>query len=127
MFPGYVFVRFNKTIDFWERIYALDGVKLVFSCGPHSPTIIPARIMAIIRDEEQKLPQQARFQSRRKGPAPLIEIGQEVKLLSGPMKGFVGICKMSDNQRVSVLINLLGRSFESEHKLKDVAPATPDA
>jgi len=116
VFPGYMFVRFNIQLDVWEGLYAVEGVKRVFSCGPYRPTAIHPSVIAQIMLEEGMMPQLA---PPLAAPAT-YEAGQQVKILKGPMKDFVGICTKSADQRVSILLTLLGRQFESEYTIEDV-------
>ena len=40
-------------------------------------------------------------------------IGQEIKINDGPFMGFVGkFCGMKDDQRVMILLNILGRNLK---------------
>lgn len=99
LFPGYIFVL---VVDRWRSLLSTFGIAtLVMSAG--HPARISHSVVEKIRAREVEglvvLPQ-ARFKE-----------GQQVQVVSGPLAMEYGLYEgQRDRDRVSVLMNLLGRS-----------------
>jgi transcriptional antiterminator RfaH len=76
---------------------------------------------AVVADELiealQQLPEQA--------PQRLIQPGQQVKIVSGPLRGLEGIYQQADGElRAMVLIELLNKQHRIVIDMQDLRPAT---
>jgi transcriptional antiterminator RfaH len=100
LFPGYIFGKFILEADYslvrWGR-----GVKKVLSLGGY-PTPVSEEVVEIIK--------------RRADSSGIVRINHQfrpndmVRIKSGPLRDLLGIFErwVSDNERVRVLLNLIG-------------------
>ena len=102
LFPGYMFVELDTTQNAWRKVNSTLGVARIVSLGG-TPTPIPSEIVN-------------EFISRCDGdgvlcPTQVLEFGQDVQVLRGPFANFVAqVEEISPDQRVWILIDLLGQS-----------------
>jgi transcriptional antiterminator RfaH len=101
LFPGYLFGKFALDSDYslvrWAR-----GVKKILGLGGNYPTPISEEIVEIIKrrtDSNGIVRKSYHF-----------EANDRVRIKSGPLKDLLGIFErwVSDNDRVRVLLNLIG-------------------
>ena len=108
LFPGYLFVAFNRSTDRWTDVRYANGVKDLFMTPSQVPVPVQSgAVEAIIaRAGDDGL-----INDHRPAPhlAP-IPAGQTVEFLQGPLAGLQGICSRSAGDRVTVLLNILGQS-----------------
>ncbi len=102
LFPRYLFVRFDVDVTSWRAIRSTIGVRQIVSFGKDLPAPVPKGIVEAIH--------------AREGEDGLVEIvppfhnGEQVVVHEGPFSGQVGIFNcMDDAQRVTILLDLLGR------------------
>lgn len=110
MFPGYLFVQFDRDLDQWRPIVSTRGVKRLFSTTPERPVPMPIGVVEDLMDRagpdgvvETRTHGQDRF--RRK---------QQLHVTDGPFVFHDGICTWSKGDRVRLLIQILGRAVEVE-------------
>jgi transcription elongation factor/antiterminator RfaH len=97
LFPGYLFLRINLSGQRWRAVNGTFGVRTLVMSGSR-PLPIPDATIAQL--------QQA-FGTR--AAAPRIAPGQQVKVLQGPLSGFVGTLeRLEGPERVRVLMELIG-------------------
>ena len=102
LFPGHMFVELDTTQNAWRKVNSTLGVARIVSLGG-TPTPIPSEIVN-------------EFISRCDGdgvlcPTQVLEFGQDVQVLRGPFANFVAqVEEISPDQRVWILIDLLGQS-----------------
>jgi transcription antitermination factor NusG len=116
MFPGYLFVQFDRDVDHWRPIVSTRGVKRLFSTTPERPVPMPIGVVEDLMDRagpdgvvETRTHGQDRF--RRK---------QHLHVTDGPFVFHDGICTWSKGDRVRLLIQILGRAVEVELDAKVV-------
>lgn len=102
LFPRYVFVAFDQTCQRWQAIRSTVGVThLVGDAG--GPSRIPARIVEELRGSQDVggfIPLQ---------PAPFAP-GQKLQITGGAFAFCSALYEfMSDNDRVAVLLDIMGR------------------
>ena len=139
IFPGYLFVYFDPESDPWRRAYQAPALAR-FLCGPNrSPIRVPDWALGKLvlrgrpvdgvidaRTDEQKAQSAAREKRRQVKRAepevlfPSADVGQRVKVLSGPFDGFEGICTMSADNRIRLLMAILGANREVEFTRDEV-------
>jgi transcriptional antiterminator RfaH len=113
LFPAYIFVR---IVERWHVVESTIGVtRLVMSSG--MPARLRDDVIDQIRGRESngliKLP-----------PAVRLRRGDRVAIAKGSFHGHVALFDgMSASDRVSVLLELLGRKVKLELAIGDVAPA----
>lgn len=101
LFPGYLFVRFDRDRDPWRSINGTRGVKRLVGCDRGYPRSMPEPAMAEIM---------ARCDGEMvHGILPSLQPGQSVRLISGPFADMLGeITELDNHGRVRVLLDLLG-------------------
>lgn len=103
LFPRYLFVRFDPERAQWRSINGTFGVAYLVSHG-NEPTSVPDNIVDAIQtrhnnDDLVVLHSPASF-----------EFGQELEIVEGPFAWHTGLFqRLSDNERVVLLLDLLGR------------------
>ena len=102
LFPGYMFVELDTVQNAWRKVNSTLGVARIVSLAG-APTPVPDDIVN-------------EFISRCDGegilrPTQGFEAGQDVQVLRGPFANFVAkVEEISPDQRVWILIDLLGQS-----------------
>lgn len=106
MFPGYLFVRFDRDQDHWRPIASTTGIRRLFGVSPELPVPVPPGVV------EALIGRATRDSAVRFEPHPsLLPIlpGTPIRVAEGPFADFEGICRMSGGGRVKVLIEIMGR------------------
>lgn len=103
LFPGYLFVRFDKLDDHWKKIHCTTGVRRLFSSDPQTP--IPVQDDIIRRLEEAS-------SNQTKGVARRIQVGDRLRVTGGPFTGQEVICTASHSDRVKALLAIMNRQVE---------------
>ncbi|TMV10346.1 transcriptional activator RfaH [Ruegeria sediminis] len=100
VFPGYIFVAFNKRLVDWRAINSTNGVTRLVSFGPE-PATVPLYIVSQLMlrcDTAGKLL-----------PPRLLKPGDRVRLTSGSFADFVAeIERIAPDRRVWVLLDIMG-------------------
>ena len=101
LFPGYLFVGFDQQATRWRPIQSTIGVRQLIRAGDR-PVLAPGWIVDGLRAREDA--------------DGLVEVrsslakGEQVRIVSGPLYDHVGVFDCADdNDRVMVLLDLLGR------------------
>jgi transcriptional antiterminator RfaH len=98
LFPGYIFV--NISFKNYSTLKYTRGIKNIIKFGDNIPCICSEEIKAIQKVEET---------SRIAPLEPHIQIGQDVIIAKGSLRGsMVKICSLPSNKRVEVLLTFLG-------------------
>lgn len=104
LFPRYVFVQLNATIQSLAPVRSTLGVTQIVRFGVECMTVPSGVIDALRRSED---PSSGLHQLRR---SAWFKPGDTVRIEAGPLTGFEGIFESEDgNHRVTVLLDLLGR------------------
>lgn len=103
LFPGYVFIRFDRDAARWRAIHSTVGVSHLV-CQGQRPAPVPEGVVEDIRAAEDET-----------GMVPLRdampEPGEAVAIEDGPFAGCAGLFDGGDDERrVFVLLDLLGRT-----------------
>ena len=103
LFPRYLFVAMDLERSRWRAVQSTRGVKNVV-CGGERPVALPSGFVEHIRNCEDH-----RGFVLLSAMTPLRE-GQPVRIMHGAFADLVGLLESSrDNERVVVLLELLGR------------------
>ena len=101
LFPRYLFVGLDLGAQRWRSVHSTVGVSRLV-CRGDVPAPVPEGVVEKLieqQDEHGCVPLAARFRS-----------GDRVRILGGAFSDLVGLYEeMSDTQRVSLLLELLGR------------------
>lgn len=102
LFPGYLFVNVDSESSQWRAINSTYGVSKLVSFGAQGPAPLPDQFISglIARcDEENNLL-----------PPDDLEIGEKVKIISGPFSDFIVTVETIPSQtRIGILFELLNQ------------------
>lgn len=116
-FPGYGFIFFDYPNDY-RLVKYTRGVKRIVG-NEAGPTPIDDDIIRQIKSREID----GRIEFNKYGKEP--EIGDEIEVMEGPLKGLKGIFRreLTDSERVLILLNYIsyqGQLIIEKKKLKKV-------
>jgi transcriptional antiterminator RfaH len=112
MFSRYLFIRLDTEQTNWSPIRSTLGVSKLVSFG-NRPAVVADELIEALR----QMPEQA--------PQRLIQPGQQVKIVAGPLRGLEGIYQQADGElRAMVLIELLNKQHRIVTDMQDLRPAT---
>ena len=110
MFSRYLFIRLDTEQTNWSPIRSTLGVSKLVSFG-NRPAVVSDDLIVALKN----LPKQ---ETQR-----LIQPGQQVKIVSGPLRGLEGIYQQSDGEmRAMVLIELLNKQHRIVTDMQDLRP-----
>jgi len=102
-FPRYLFVSLNLAMEGWRAIRSTLGVSDIV-CFGDQPTPLPPGVIEELKRYEDT---EGCIAFKRQ---KTIKKGDPVLVLSGPFSQLLGRCEsVTDNERVSILLDLLGR------------------
>lgn len=116
LFPGYLFVAFDTDDDGWFQISSTKGVRCLLGRDGLHPTPLPTG--AVI--ELQARYAAGEFVRRPQGPN--INAGDRFTVTAGPFLGFSGVCKVSGQERIEVLLSTLWGAIKTELPSNFVTP-----
>ena len=101
LFPGYMFVSFNKTEDKWPKINNTYGVSRLITFNSILKSIPTSFVDCLMMRYDL---------SGKLLPIQKLKKGDKVKVLKGPFANFIAtVEKYEDDQRIWVLMDLMGR------------------
>lgn len=107
LFPGYIFVGFDVETTQWRAINSTFGVSGLIMGGTNSPQSAPVDLMQSLKarcDEGDLI-----------CPPETLAPGNVVKVVNGPFKDIiVTVEALSNNDRIAVLLDVLGRATRVE-------------
>ena len=110
LFPGYIFI--NTSLENYSALKYTIGIKNIIKFGDN---------ISCISNEEIKIMQMAEETSKIDPVAPQIQIGKDVLILKGSLKGsMVKICSLPSRQRVGILLSFLGSMRRVTIPIKDL-------
>jgi transcriptional antiterminator RfaH len=116
-FPRYLFVNLNLAITGWRSIRSTIGVSDIV-CFGDQPAPLPAGVVEALQSQEDA---DGCLQFVRQNS---LKPGDSVIVLSGPFARQLGLCDgVSDNERVAILLDLLGRKVRVQLDADVVAAA----
>lgn len=106
LFPRYLFIRLELGVDHWRPIRSTVGISH-FVCQGERPVAVPDGIVESIQAREDNKGCVALNEAER------FKKGDPVQLAQGPLSDQVALFdRIADDQRVVVLLELLGRPVE---------------
>jgi transcriptional antiterminator RfaH len=103
LFPRYLFVEIDMTVQRWRSIFSTVGVSRLV-CNGERPAPVPDDLIGSLRSRED-VSGLIRLLHR-----PNFRPGDKVRVLEGAFYDCLGIYDgMSDRERVGILLDLLGR------------------
>ena len=114
LFPGYMFVSFNKTENKWHKIRNTYGVSRLITVNSSLKSIPSTFIDSLMKryDSSGKL-------------IPIVEMkkGDKVEILEGPFANFIAsVEKYESEQRIWILMDLMGRKTKLQTPLNALKP-----
>ena len=100
LFPGYLFVAFDKALGHWRKVNSTFGITRLVSFG-NEPAQVPLDLISqlMLRCD----------QSGKLLPPKLIKAGDQVTVTQGPFADFVGeVETIAPDRRVWVLMEIMG-------------------
>ena len=101
LFPRYIFVILDLERQHWRSVNGTFGVQRLISDGDRPLAVAPGIVETLAQSSDQR--------GALIYKADELAIGDEVKLVSGPFAGSLGVLKRLDGAgRVQILLTLLG-------------------
>lgn len=117
LFPRYLFVGIDMSAQRWRSIFSTVGVSRLV-CNGEMPTPIAEQVVGALRAREDE----AGFV--RLDMKPSFRAGDKICVLDGALAGCFGLYEgMKDNERVAVLLDMLGRKVRVTVDVESVAAA----
>lgn len=116
LFPRYLFVSIDVATQRWLSIQSTVGVARLI-CNGDVPAVVQPGIVDALRQREDE----GGF--IKLAPRP-FKLGEELRVLDGAFTGTLGLFEgMTDNERVTILLDLLGRKVRVNLDAESVAAA----
>jgi transcriptional antiterminator RfaH len=117
LFPRYLFAGIDRGVMRWRPILSTIGVADVVRAGDE-PTPVPSEIVNVIREREEA----GGFD--RSNPRDSLRLGELVRVTAGAFEDMVGrLVELRDQDRVVVLLELLGRGVRAQLRAETVEAA----
>ena len=109
VFPGYVLVKMVMNDETWHVVRNIRGVTGFLGEGNKAIPLSEADVAALGVEKREVVVS--------------YQVGDSVKIIDGPLEGFVGIVKeiALQDQLVTVMVSMLGRETPVELKFNQVA------
>lgn len=110
-FPGYVFVKMVHDDDTWNVVRYIKGVT-GYVGGDNEPVPLSSEEIAKLGIEDVQVDID-------------ISVGDNVKILMGPLEGFIGTVKeiAYDKQKVKADVQMFGRTMQVDLKFNQIHKA----
>jgi transcriptional antiterminator RfaH len=117
LFPRYLFVSFDSEHARWRSILSTVGVASLV-CHGDKPSVVPEGVVENIRQAEKG----GWFDDSHR--VSRLKAGEPVRIACGPFADLIGqLQSLVSDDRVPVLLDILGRRVTTVVKLTEVAPA----
>lgn len=105
LFPGYIFVSLDLTVDQWRCINGTRGVSHLLTQDDHRPLSVPDGIIEALEKEQE---QQGAIAMGALANA--FKSGDTIRITEGAFAEYIGtIESLSDKDRVQLLLNFMNR------------------
>jgi transcriptional antiterminator RfaH len=103
LFPRYLFVAVDIAAQRWRSIQSTIGVARLV-CNGDAPAPVPDAVLTAIKEREDECG------FVRLERQPLFAVGDSIRVVDGVFAAHLGLFEgMTDNERVTILLELLGR------------------
>lgn len=117
LFPRYVFVAFDLTMQRWRAIHSTIGVARLVCSGDQ-----PARVADAIIDDLRATQDDRGYVCLPRQPA--FRAGDAIRVVEGAFAACLGLYEgMNDGERVAILLDLLGRKVRVSIGVDAIAAA----
>jgi len=101
LFPGYMFIRFNRTESKWHKINNTYGVSRLITFNSILKSIPNSFVESLMKRYDL---------SGKLLPIQKLKKGDQITVLKGPFANFIAtVEKYEDDQRIWVFMDLMGR------------------
>jgi transcription antitermination factor NusG len=119
LFPGYGFVALDLATGAWRDVFSTRGVDWLFCSSPELPAALPHGIVEALQARGR--PGDGVIDENYRGPEfPALGASQAVRITAGPFADLHGICRWSNQKRIAVLLDLMGKQVEVNLKRGEV-------
>ena len=102
LFPRYFFVAIDITVQRWRSVYSTIGVTQLI-CNGDVPAAVPDEVVTTLKAREDAVG------FIRLEPRP-FRLGEKIRIVEGVLADCLGLYDgMTDRDRVTILLDLLGR------------------
>jgi transcriptional antiterminator RfaH len=102
LFPRYFFVAIDITVQRWRSVYSTIGVTRLI-CNGDVPAAVPHGVVTSLKAREDAVGF-IRLEPRQ------FHLGEKIRILDGVFANCLGLYDgMTDRDRVTILLDLLGR------------------
>ena len=117
LFPRYIFIAFDLDKQRWQSINSTIGINHII-CQGDKPAILTNSVVNEIRNREDEM---GNVSINKLNP---FSPGQAIQVIKGALTDQMGIfdCN-SGEERVKILLNLLGRSMKVDVPLESISAA----
>jgi transcriptional antiterminator RfaH len=117
LFPRYVFVAIDLAVQRWRSVQSTVGVARLI-CHGENPAEVPS---SVINDLKLGHDDRGFVQLERKPP---FKLGEKIRVLDGVFSAYLGLFeRMTDGERVAILLDLLGRKVRVVLDVKAIEAA----
>jgi transcriptional antiterminator RfaH len=117
LFPRYLFAGIDRASMRWRPILSTVGVADVVRAGDE-PATVPSDIVTALQQQEEA----GGFD--RLNPRQSLRLGELVRVTAGALEDMVGrLVELRDQDRVVVLLELLGRAVRAQLRAEAVEAA----
>jgi len=114
LFPRYIFVAFDLDLSRWRAINGTRGISYLLTMG-EKPSAVPTGVVEEIKSRETQ------DQLIELEPNVPYDPGDSLEITSGALTRQVGnFIRVDTNQRIVMLLELLGRELEVRLQPEDV-------
>ena len=114
LFPGYMFIRFDKAESEWHKINSTYGVSRLITFNSHLKSIPTKFVDSLLKRYDL---------SGKLLPIKKLKEGDQVAILMGPFANFIAtVEKYEADQRIWVLIDLMGRKSRIQTQSDTLQP-----
>ena len=115
LFPGYMFISFDKAKSGWHKINSTYGVSRLITFNS-TLKALPTTVIDNLK---------ARYNlSGKLLPVEKLKKGDRVKILKGPFANFIAkVETYESDQRISILMDLMGRKTKIQTPLSALQPS----
>ena len=101
LFPGYMFIRFDKAESEWHKINSTYGVSRLITFNSHLKSIPTKFVDSLMKRYDL---------SGKLLPIKKLKEGDQVAILTGPFADFIAtVEKYEADERICILMDLMGR------------------
>ena len=112
LFPGYMFIRFDKAESEWHKVNNTYGVSRLITFNSVLKSIPTSFVDSLMKRYDL---------SGKLLPVQKLKKGDQIELLTGPFANFIATVETYEtDQRIWILMDLMGRKTKMQTPTKDL-------